>query len=851
MRCSGAIQVRNAEESAGQNGRCPERRITPVRGEHLGQRNYRIKRSDLPGFQRVGRRLVATEATSRPEGRGGRLLDLGKHLLLGRPLDSEKLGAERLSVLKALPILSSDPLSSVAYGPEAGLVVLAGAGAGALIFSVPIAVAVASLMVVVTASYVQVVRGYQRGGGSYAVAAANLGRRFGLVAAAALLVDYVLTVAVSIASGVDALASAFGAIQPFEIGLGLLFVGLLVLGNLRGVREAGDLFAGPTYVFIGCLLLLVALGLIHFLDHHRPLAHYSPLPGTEVLSAPLILVAFASTCASMTGIESVSNSVPVFKAPSGLNAAKTLTTLGALLVVLFLGVIALDVIYAAEPRTSGNPTVLSQLAADVFTGPARPLFYLTQLSTLAVLILAANASFNGFPRLAAILAGDDFLPHRFMHLGNRLVHSSAILLLATAAAVLIVAFAGNVDQLINLYALGVFSAFTLAQAGMARHWWRSRSPGWQVSLAINFVGATVTAVVDMIIIYTKTPRGAWIVLVIVPLLLAIFLGIHRHYHGVRSRLSSARHSPGRLGRGPVVVPVRHENGPTLTAVSYGRGIGTDVVVVHVARTEQQARLFHEAWANLPGVQLRVAVGRRPVKTILHVVDQLVARHPAEWVTVVLPESSQPVWQETIRHPRTLLLKLALLRRPSVIAASLPTNAEAFPAIDPKAEHVAFVPIARMDAPTVKALSYAADVMTELVAVHVSTEDPAQADPSEALRRQFNAWVGSHGLAHRATLMVIESPYRAIAEPLLYFFLDWRNAHPDALCTVVLPEVIDLRPWNALLHNHRAFWLKAMLLRHSTVGVADITFDVRASDLPNESPFHKLARSVSTRPHPNG
>lgn len=796
---------------------------TRVEGPRPGDHYYRIKRDDLPGFRHRAGRLVATEATSAPEDLGGRALGIGKRWLLGRPLDTERVGVERLPVLKALPILSSDPLSSVAYGPEAGLIVLATAGAGALLYSVPIAVAVAALMIVVTASYVQVVRGYQRGGGSYAVAAVNLGRHIGLVAAAALLVDYVLTVSVSISSGVDAFVSAFAAVQPYKVDIALVFIAVLMLGNLRGVRDAGDLFAGPTYVFIGCLILMIAMGLLRFLDGGRHLAHFGPAPAVESLSAPLVLVAFASTCASMTGIEAVSNSVPLFKPPTGQNAARTLVVLGALLVILFLGVVGLDIVYAAEPHPNGSPTVLSQLAADVFTGPAHPFYYLTQMATLGVLILAANASFNGFPRLAAILARDDFLPHRFAELGNRLVYSAAIISLAAAAAALVVVFAGNVSHLINLYALGVFTAFTLAQSGMARHWWRTREPGWQISLGINVVGASVTAVVDLIIIYTKTPRGAWIVLVVVSLLLVMLLAINRHYREAGARLSSERHAPHTFRHGPVVVPVRHGGRAAQAALCYAQAIGGDVLAIHAAGTEGSARRFLETWADIPGVRLHLAVGRRPVRTFLRVVDALIARHPASWITVVLPEISQPVWHEVLRHPRTVLLKLALLRRAPVVASSLPADGKVGSTrLDAAAEHIALVPIARMDAPTVKALSYAAYHMHRIVAVHVATEDLDQ-ETSRALRDHFNRWTRSHDLRERATLVVIESPYRAIVEPLLHYFLSWHNAHQECFCTVVLPELIDPRPWNAILHNHRAFWLKAMLLRHSTIAVADVTY----------------------------
>ncbi|TMC09104.1 MAG: APC family permease [Chloroflexi bacterium] len=454
---------------------------TLVRGSRRGDDYVRIRREDLGVFRRTGRGyLVATEEASQPAGTAARLAVQVRDALLGRPLDSEAIESERLSVLKALPILSSDALSSVAYGPEAALAVLAVAGAGALLWNVPIAIAIAVLMLVVTVSYQQVIRGHPSGGGSYAVARANLGTALGLVAAAALLVDYVLTVSVSVSSGVDAIISPFQGLMPYRAEISVAVVAILMLGNLRGVREAGALFAVPTYLFLVAMLVLIAAGLGRAALGEAPHpGQYPPLPALEPLTPLLVLAAFASGCSSMTGIEAVSNAVPGFEEPRVPNAVRTLAILGALLILLFVGVEALDVLYAAAPQPGGSPTVLSQIAAAVFTGPGRWLYYGVQFSTTLVLVLAANTSFNGLPRLCAILARDDFLPHQLAQLGNRLVYSGAIMFLAIAATVLLLAFAGNTGALINLFALGVFTAFSLAQTAMVRHWWTRREPGWR------------------------------------------------------------------------------------------------------------------------------------------------------------------------------------------------------------------------------------------------------------------------------------------------------------------------------------------------------------------------------------
>jgi len=737
-----------------------------------------------------------------------------RDLLVGRPLDSEAIGTERLSVAKALPILSSDALSSVAYGPEAALTVLAAAGAGALLWNVPIAVAVALLMLVVTISYQQVIRGHPGGGGSYAVARANLGVVLGLVAAGALLVDYVLTVSVSVSSGVDAIVSPFQHLGPYRAELSIAVVAVIMLGNLRGVREAGMLFAVPTYLFVVAMVALIAVGLARASLGGAPHpGRYPALPAIEPLTPLLVLAAFASGCSSMTGIEAVSNAVPSFENPRVPNAIRTLGILGGLLVLLFVGVQVLDVLYTAVPQPGGSPTVLSQIAEAVFTGPARPLYFGVQFATTLVLVLAANTSFNGFPRLCAILARDDFLPHQLTLLGNRLVYSGAIVFLAVAATVLMLAFRGSTDALINLFALGVFTAFALAQTAMARQWWTRRDPGWRRGLLINATGAAATAVVDVIIIVTKSPRGAWVVVVLVPALVLGMLGIHRYYARVRAQLEGIGPATAIPELGPAIVPVWRWDRAALDALAYARALRDTAVALDAAASS--------ATGLPPGVERRRLPGRG-LGAVLGEIDAIRLAPGAGVVTVVLPDEPLPLWAQVLLRPTLVRLKLALLWRPNLVAASCP----AFTSRHAGHRHTAFVPVSGVNAVTVGALCYARALADEVVAIHVVADvEHVARDELDEVPAEFERWSARlHG--RHPSLVVIESPYRAVMPPVVGYVLQWRARHRDRVCTVVIPELVDRRPWTLGLHNHRAFWLKATLLRQSGIGVADVTFHLR-------------------------
>jgi len=790
--------------------------VSVVRGRRPGDDYVRIRREDLGGFRRTRRgHLVATEAASTSPGPAARLAARVRDVLIGRPLDSEAIESERLSVFKALPILSSDALSSVAYGPEAALAVLAAAGTAALFWNVPISIAVALLMLIVTISYQQVIRGHPGGGGSYAVARANLGVVLGLVAGAALLVDYVLTVSVSISSGVDALISPFRELTPYRLEISVVLVALLMLGNLRGVREAGFILAVPTYLFVVAMLALIAAGLVRAAFGGAPHAgEYPPIATTEPLTPLLVLAAFASGCSSMTGIEAVSNSVPSFYDPRVRNATRTLAMLGGLLILLFVGVEALDLLYSAVPRPGGSPTVLSQIAAAVFTGPARWLYFGVQFSTVLVLVLAANTSFNGFPRLSAILARDDFLPHWFAQLGNRLVYSSAIVFLAVAATILMLAFSGSTDALINLFALGVFTAFSLAQTAMVRQWWTRRERGWQRGLAINATGAVVTALVGVVIVVTKSPRGAWVVVVLVPALVLGFLAINRTYRHVGAELERIPAGTEMPKLGPALVAVRRWDRAAANALAYARALRGSALALVPPGSGAPPGLP-------PGVEVREVAGRG-LDSQLREIDAIRRAPDAGIVTVVLPDEPLPLPAQIVLRPRLVRLKLALLWRRNVVAASCPWFGDG-PVAGP---HKAFVPISQLDVVTVGALGYALALGVDVVALHVvaDVEQVAHAELDE-VPGQFRRWAA--GLAgRRPSLVVIDSPYRAVVPPIVSYVMQWRERHPRSVCTVVIPELVDRRLWTLALHNHRAFWLKAILLRQPGIGVADVTFHLR-------------------------
>jgi amino acid transporter len=628
--------------------------------------------------------LVAREAASRPRSRRERVFARGRGLLFGRPLSNYEEIEERLPKKKALAIFSSDPISSSAYATEEILRVLVLAGAGALLLSLPIAVAIALLLAVVSTSYRQIGYAYPSGGGAYAVAKANLGRLASLIAAGALLVDYIMTVAVSTASAVEQIVSAVPELIDAQVLIGISAIVLITVGNLRGLRESGNIFAIPTYLFVGSALLMIAVGSFRILVLGEGAPPPSPLPGApdplQAVGLLLILRAFASGSVALTGTEAIANGVPAFKPPEPMNAAKTLTAVAILLAILFIGITfvadAYGIVPIDEPSTK---TVISQVAATVY-GDGSIGFYLFQAFTALILFLAANTSYNAFPRLAAILAKDGYMPRQFSFKGDRLAFTAGIVILSAVAITLLIVFAGDTHALIPLYSVGVFVSFTISQGGMVRHWLEERGPGWRRRLAINGVGCVLTGVVAVVVTVAKAPTSL-LVAIVIPLLVLMMLFIHRQYQASRERLAVPSDGvlPGPSREERVVVPVPGINRAVVHAVNVGRSIDPDVRAVYIADDAEEGARMRERWVRqIPDVPLVVVESpyRALVGPLLSYLDVLGAAWPPdqpEPITfVVIPEYVARSWWERLLYNQSAKrLRKALLGRPHTVVVDVP------------------------------------------------------------------------------------------------------------------------------------------------------------------------------------
>lgn len=597
-----------------------------------------------------------------------------KRLVVGSPIPSHHAHHERLSRVTGLAVLSSDPLSSVAYATEEILRVLVVAGAGALTFASPIAAVIAAILAIVVFSYRQTIHAYPGGGGAYIVARENLGQTPSLVAAGALLIDYVLTVAVSIAAGVAAITSAFPEWHVNRVELGLGFVALLMLGNLRGIRESGRIFAAPTYFFIAALLLLIGAGAWRWfgggLDAIGPVA--SPEPGLGPLTLLLVLTAFSNGCTAMTGVEAVSNGVPAFRPPESRNAAATMAVMAVLSITMFLGITLLAQALHVVPND--QETVVSQIARGVFGGRGLP-YYLVQAGTMLILVLAANTAYADFPRLSYILARDGYLPRQLMNQGDRLAFSNGIVGLSVLASVLLVAYGGDTHALIPLYMIGVFVSFTISQAGMVRRWWRLRGPGWRTSAGVNGVGAVVTGVVLVVVTVTKVGEGAWIILVLIPIHVLFFRVTSAHYAAVAAQLSLQGWQAPSVPANRIVVPVSGLHRGVLRAIAYARTLGDDVRAVYVeVDPASTARMRSEwsRWAARVPLHVLPSPYRSLMEPLLQYIEDLRSAGPDDFVTVVVPEFIPARWWQHLFHnQRALLLKGALLFKPNTVVTSVP------------------------------------------------------------------------------------------------------------------------------------------------------------------------------------
>ncbi|HEX6287871.1 MAG TPA: APC family permease, partial [Herpetosiphonaceae bacterium] len=500
-----------------------------------------------------------------------------KRFIIGSPIETARQTHERLSKKIALAVFSSDALSSVAYATEEILHILVLGGIAALSLSLPVAAGIAVLLMVVSFSYRQTIKAYPHGGGSYIVAKDNLGVLPSLTAGAGLLVGYVLTVAVSLSAGVSAIVSALPQLDTYRVSMALVFVVLLTLTNLRGLRESGLIFSVPTYAFIATIFTLLIIGSYRYLTGTiipvNSAEHLAPVQGVgETFGLLFIMKAFAAGCTALTGIEAISDGVPAFKKPEWVNARATLTVMAVLLTIMFLGITFLAQQYQALPAEHGNPeTVLSQIGRGVFGGRGIP-YSVLQAATATILILAANTAYADFPRLLSFLARDRYMPRQFASLGDRLVFSNGIIMLAVAASVLIVMFDATVTALIPLYAGGVFISFTIAQTGMVQRWRRTREPGWQRGMLINGIGALTTFIVAIIVISQKFLLGAWILMLLLPAIIAMFLAIHQHYVNAAKQLSLEGLEPPPPLRNTVIIPVSTLHRGVINALTYAESI---------------------------------------------------------------------------------------------------------------------------------------------------------------------------------------------------------------------------------------------------------------------------------------
>ena len=598
-----------------------------------------------------------------------------KRVLVGKPIPSDLAHHERLTKVTGLAVLSSDALSSVAYATEEILRVLMIGGLAAMAYSRTISLLIAGLMIVVAFSYRQTIQVYPHGGGDYMVAKENLSLGAGLTAAAALLIDYTLTVAVSVSAGVAAIFSAFPTlhISRVEIALGCVFA--LMLVNLRGIRESARVFSVPTYGFISMMLFLVVTGIIREVAGF-PIAPVTvaPLPAfdTASLTTFALLTAFANGCTAMTGVEAILDGTPSFKAPEARNAGATLMIMAGLAITMFIGITHLASVVSAVP--SATETVVSQIGRAVF-GDGSTLYFALQIATTLILILAANTAYADFPRLASVVARDGFMPRQFMNQGDKLAFSNGIIALSAGAGILIFLFAGDTHQLIPLYMIGVFLSFTLSQTGMFLRWRRLKPSGWKTKAVFNGVGAICTGIVLVIIAVTKGPDGAWIVMLLIPAIVMLFRTTKSHYDEVAAQLTVRDWTPPARRTNVVLVPISGVQRAVVGALRYAESISTDVRAVYVNDNPAAIEALKREWTTWGG-STRLVVLDSPFRSVMEPLLEYINRIEKErtnaYITVVLPEFVPSRWWHHLLHnQRALLIKGALLFRPNVVVTSVP------------------------------------------------------------------------------------------------------------------------------------------------------------------------------------
>jgi amino acid transporter len=759
-----------------------------------------------------------------------------KRVLLGRALSTYKAEHQLLPKVLALPVFSSDPLSSVAYATEEMMLVLAIAGAGALALMLPIGFAIAALLAIVVTSYRQTVKAYPRGGGSYIVSKENLGTVPGLVAAGAILTDYVLTVSVSVTAGSIAVASAFPGLAEHRVALAFSFIALVTLANLRGVREAGTLFAIPTYGFAAMVGLTIVVGLTRCLTE-CPVADSATeeLATVAPLSVFLILRAFSSGATALTGVEAIADGVQAFRRPQAKNAATTLAVMGAISISMFLGItfLARETGVRVSPFVVDHQSVLAQIGDAVFDGGLP--FYVLQVFTAGILILAANTAFQDFPRLSAILARDRFMPSQFRNRGDRLVFSNGVLVLAAIAGLLVYVFHADLTRLIQLYVVGVFTAFTLSQSGMVRRWMRLRTEGWKRSAVINGIGAATTGVVLVIVTLTKFTRGAWIVICTIPVLVFFFLFVHRHYTEVGRLLRARGLTPEVEASNTFVVLVRDLGPATAEAVRYLRALRPErLIPLYVgdpARFEQVSMAWPDLAPRFGRLELLAGAEAhftRSVRAYVRGVD----RGPDDFVTVVLPELLHPRgWWQFAGQRRALWFKARLFFEPGLVLTDIPSLAEDQPPAGSRLERpvepertVVLVPVSAVHDATTRALIYAKSLRPSALSALFFSTDPTDVEP------MVEDWS-----RHRVDvpLAIVDASFRDIGEPLLTEVRRY-TGRGDTMVNVVIPEFVVERWWEQFLHNQSGLYIKRLLLFEPRVVVTSVPYHLHEADLATRS-----------------
>lgn len=754
-----------------------------------------------------------------------------KRRVIGRPLASDAEGDQLLPKRLALPVFASDPLSSVAYASEEAMLVLALAGASALQLLTPVSLAVSTLLAIVVVSYRQTIRAYPGGGGAFIVALENLGVGPGVVAAGAILTDYVLTVAVSAAAGVAAITSAYPVLLPWRVELAILCVVLLTFANLRGTKESSRLFAVPTYVFVATVFTMLIVGFLRCSDGICPQAVSAGLeldPELGGITLFLLLRAFASGSTALTGVEAVADGVQAFREPKSRNAAATLGIMAVISITMFLGISSLARLFdvrVSEGLLDQHGTVISQIGRAAFDGGAG--FWILQAATAAVLILAANTAYQDFPRLSAILSRHRFMPRQLRNRGDRLVFSNGVVVLAILAVVLLVAFDAQVSRLIQLYVVGVFTSFTLSQTGMVRRWLRTRERGWVRSVVFNAVGALTTAVVLVIVAIVKFSHGAWIVLVAVPILVTLMLTIRRHYLRVAEQLGALP-----LGeeyrRNRIIVLAAHTDSATDRALRYAALVNPESVsVVHAVERKENDDLLH-SWSRLypqhPLVLLQP--DRDPiVRRLRKYIRQERDAHPGARITVVIAERFRTRRLRSIfTHPHSLILKALLLFEPNVAVTDL-TVVKAKPGAmlnqTTITRHAVVVAVSEVTRPTLEALAYAKQLKPQSLRCVFIDVDEAQRERVQAAWRRLDL---------APELEIIESPFRGITRPLVrYVRRRRRDEGHGTLVNVVLPEFIVPGRLSQLLHNQTGLGIKRVFAAEPDVAVTSVPFHLAGHD----------------------